>query len=256
MLILSLVLTGIAALGPTSTAVCDSTSNLINPCTATNTGSSVEIGGSYSGGGGGGGNDRGGEQGGGGIRPEAPAPAPAPPCNPVVGCRGGYEVWTPPEVTISDLASFTPARPSFSGEPAGIAVRGMSANFVASASEQHLTGELFDLPVTVRFVPASFVFDYGDGTARTSASGGASWAELGQAQFTHTSTSHAYRERGMFTASVTVRYTAAVDFGSGAWREVPGYVEATAGAYGVRVVEVLTALVDRTCIEDPTGPGC
>ncbi|MCR2811470.1 hypothetical protein [Microbacterium sp. zg.Y1084] len=165
-------------------------------------------------------------------------------------------MWTPPEVTISDLASFTPARPSFSGEPAGIAVRGMAANFVASATEQQLTGELFDLPVTVRFVPASFVFDYGDGTVRATRSGGASWPQLGQAQFTQTPTSHAYAQRGTYTASVTVRYAAAVDFGTGTWREVPGFVDATTGGYDVRVVEVLTALVDRTCIENPAGPGC
>jgi hypothetical protein len=55
--------------------------------------------------------------------------------------------------------------------------------------------------------------------------------------------------------SVTVEYAASVDFGTG-WRPVPGVVRAEAGGYGVRVVEVRTALVDRTCAEDPTGPGC
>lgn len=55
--------------------------------------------------------------------------------------------------------------------------------------------------------------------------------------------------------SVTVQYAAAVDFGTG-WRPVPGYVSATTSGYDVRVVEVKTALVDRTCLENPTGPGC
>ncbi|MCR2800669.1 hypothetical protein QNO21_05000 [Microbacterium sp. zg-Y818] len=249
----AILLAGFLAAGPSPAGVCDSASNLIDACTR-NTGSSVEIGADYTAGGGGGGGG-GGNQGG-AVRPEVPAPGPAPVCNTVVGCRGGYQVWTPPEVTISDLAAFTPARPSFTAEPDGVAVRGMPANFVAAATEQHIAGELFDYPVVVRFVPAAFVFHYGDGSSRTSSTGGASWPTLGQAQFTPTATSHAYGERGDYAASVTVRYAASVDFGTGSWREVPGFVDATAGGYAVRVVEVHTALVDRTCLEDPRGPGC
>ncbi|MCR2792499.1 hypothetical protein NQ156_05410 [Microbacterium sp. zg.Y625] len=220
-----------------------------------NTGSSVELGADYTAGGGhggGGGRDNSDDA----VAPGTGQPAPAPVCNPVVGCRGGYQVWAPPEVTISDLAAFTPARPTFTAEPDGVAVRGMPANFVASATEQHIAGELFDHPVVVRFVPAAFVFHYGDGSSRTSSTGGATWPTLGQAQFTATATSHAYGERGDYAASVTVRYSASVDFGTGSWRDVPGFVESTTGGYGVRVVEVHTALVDRTCLEDPTGPGC
>ncbi len=55
--------------------------------------------------------------------------------------------------------------------------------------------------------------------------------------------------------SVTVQYVPSVDFGGG-WRTVPGFVSASATGYDVRVVEVRTALVDRTCAEDPSGPGC
>jgi hypothetical protein len=53
-----------------------------------------------------------------------------------------------------------------------------------------------------------------------------------------------------------VLYSASVDFGSGLWRPVPGFVEATTGGYDVRVVEVHTGLVDKTCVENPHGPGC
>ena len=108
----------------------------------------------------------------------------------------------------------------------------------------------------MRFVPAGFVFDYGDGAIARTTGGGASWARLGQAQFTPTATSHVYGERGTYPVSVSVQYAPSVDFGSGMWRPVAGYVTATSGGYGVRVVEVRTALVDRTCIEDPRGPGC
>lgn len=167
-----------------------------------------------------------------------------------------YQVELLPEVTVEDLASFAPAIPTFTGEPEGVAVVGMPANLYAGASAQLIAGELFDYDVVVRFVPAAFRFDYGDGTALTSPTGGASWTALGQAEFTPTPTSHVYTERGTYTASATALYSASVDFGIGGWLPVPGYVEAVAGGYTVRAVEVRTALVDRTCAENPSGPGC
>lgn len=161
-----------------------------------------------------------------------------------------------PDVTLADIASFRPATPTLAGEPAGFGVVGMPTNLVAEASEQRIPGTVLGWDVTVRFVPAEFVFDHGDGTSATTATGGASWEQLGQAQFTPTATSHAYGARGSYTVGVTVRYAASVDFGNGWWRPVPGFVEATAGGYQVRVVEARTALVDQTCAENPNGPGC
>ncbi len=186
--------------------------------------------------------------------PAEPAP-PAPPC-PTQPDRCGFTVLTPPDVTAADLASFRPAAPSLTGEPAGFGVVGAPTNIVAAASEQMMTGTLLGWDVTVRFVPAGYVFDYGDGSSARLPTGGASWASLGQAQFTPTATSHVYRERGTFPVAVTVQYAASVDFGSGIWRPVTGYVTAGSGGYGVRIVEARTALVDRTCAENPGGPGC
>lgn len=186
----------------------------------------------------------------------APAPQPSPEdCGPL-GCRGNYDVVLIPDVTVSDLASFRPATPRLTGEPAGFAVVGMPANLVAAASVQSIPGTLLDWDVTVRFTPISYEFDHGDGTTEIRATGGATWAQLGQAQLTPTPTSHVYRERGTYSVSVTVRYAAAVDFGTGTWRPVPGYVTATSGGYGVQALEARSALVDRTCVEDPDGPGC
>ncbi len=176
-------------------------------------------------------------------------------CGPL-GCRPLYEVGTLPDVTIEDLASFRPAEPSLTGEPAGFGIVGMPTNLVATASTQDIAGTLFDWDVTVRFTPAWYLFDHGDGTSARTPTGGATWESLGVAQFTPTPTTHVYRDRGEFTVGVEVQYTAAVDFGSGAWRVVPGYVTAPGGSYDLRVVDVRTALVDRTCVEDPAGPGC
>lgn len=192
------------------------------------------------------------------ARPPAAVPEPDPgeeDCGPL-GCRGGYEVAGFPEVTLADIASFRPAAPSLSGEPAGFGVVGMPANLVAAASEVRIPGNVLGWDVTVRFVPHSFVFDYGDGASTTTATGGATWERLGQAQFTPTATSHVYGERGSYPVSATVRYTASVDFGNDFWQPVQGFVVASAGGYDVRVVEVRTALVDETCAEDPSGPGC
>jgi len=171
-------------------------------------------------------------------------------------CRGGYSVGSLPEVTIEDLASFVPAAPAVTGEPLGLGVVGMPTNVVASASEQRMSGMLLGYPVTVRFVPAGFRFEYGDGATRASGTGGASWSRLGQTEYTPTPTSHVFAEPGVYPVRASVEYTASVDFGSGAWRPVPGRVRSTSPAYEIRIVEVRTALVERTCLEDPRGPGC
>jgi len=190
------------------------------------------------------------------ARPAQPDAVPAEPSCADEDLRCGLVVVAPPDLTLADLVSFRPAAPTLTGEPAGFGVVGMPTNVVAAASEQRIPGTVLGWDVTVRFVPAEFVFEYGDGSSATAATGGASWERLGQAQFSPTATSHVYRDRGTFPVAVTVRYAPSVDFGSGLWRPVPGFVSATSGGYDVRVVEVRTALVDRTCQEDPTGPGC
>jgi len=191
--------------------------------------------------------------------PSDPSPIeaapPEEPC-PTQPDRCGFLVVMPPDVTAADLASFRPASPSLTGEPTGFGVVGAPTNVVAAASEQIMSGTLLGWDVRVRFVPANYVFSYGDGATARHPTGGASWQSLGQAQFTPTATSHVYRERGTYPVSVTVEYAASVDFGSGNWRPVTGYVTAASGGYDVRVVEARTALVDQTCLENPGGPGC
>lgn len=176
-------------------------------------------------------------------------------CDDALGRCGTYEVVLRPDVTLSDVASFAPRVAPLIPEPAGIGVAGMPVNIVASASPHTADGELFDLPVTVRFRPVSFHFDYGDGTTRDAASGGQTWSSLGVPQFTPTATSHVYRERGTYTARVTVSFAAEVDFGTG-WTPVPGLLAVPAGATSLRILEARTALVERDCLENPGGIGC
>ena len=157
--------------------------------------------------------------------------------------------------TLEDVASFAPASLPLIDEPDGVGVVGMPVNFVVAPAVHEQNGELFDLPVTVRFTPASVQFRHGDGTTREAAIGGSTWAALGLPQFSATPTSHAYAARGTYTASAVVRYAAAVDFGRG-WVPVPGLLEIPTGAMAIEILEVRTALVEKTCTENPTGPGC
>lgn len=220
-------------------------------CDAENTGTSIDLTAHATSPG------RGGDNGGGGrddgVKPPSGGEGTVPECTGL--CRGNYEVELLREVTLNDLASFAPQAPPLTGQPAGVAIVGMPANFVVDADTHTVTGELFDLPVSVRFTPVSYLFVHGDGTAREAPTGGRTWEQLGQPQFSATATSHAYGSRGTFTAHAAVRYSAAVDFGNG-WAAVPGILELSTGAYAVDVLEVRTALVERTCVEDPGGPGC
>ena len=165
------------------------------------------------------------------------------------------EIAAIPAITITDLARFAPAGTPIAGEPDNLGVAGLPTNFVADATVQTQTGELFDFPISVRFTPATYTFSYGDGTSVSGAEGGATWDALGQAQFTPTATSHTYAERGTYDARVDVAYTAEIDLGGG-WFPVAGQLATTGPAQEIRIFEAHTALVANTCAERPSAPGC
>lgn len=160
-----------------------------------------------------------------------------------------------PAITLTALAEFAPAPVTATGEPNNLGVAGMPTNFVAAASVHTRSGTLFDIPVTVRFTPIGYDFRYGDGDTTSTTTGGHTWSALGQADFTPTATSHIYRERGTYQASVSVRYTAEVDLGIG-WFPVDGQLSIDGPTQEIRIFEAHTALVARTCVEQPTAPGC
>jgi hypothetical protein len=158
-------------------------------------------------------------------------------------------------LTITDLVAFAPAPVAVLGEPGNVGIVGLPANFVVAASTHTQAGPLLDLDVTVRFTPVAFDFTYGDGESATTSTGGRTWDDLGLPQFTPTPTGHTYRDRGTFTAQATVRYTAEVDIGNG-WFPVPGELAIPGPPQQVTVYEAHTALVEHTCTEQPTAPGC
>lgn len=252
---LTLVVLLTALLGvPTDTDRCSGSAAWGGACNVSNSGTSVDISGST-----GAGKDKSSQ--GSADRDESDdrggnTSVPAPEC---VGALC-YRIPITYEVgilrpTLTDVASFAPAGLGLTDEPDGVGIVGMPVNFVVTATTHEQTGELFDLPVTVRFTPDSVVFAYGDGVTRTAADGGRSLSALGLPQFSATPTSHAYAARGTYTASALVRYAAEVDFGSG-WVPVPGLLAIPTANATIDVLEARTALVDRTCIEDPAGVGC
>lgn len=168
----------------------------------------------------------------------------------------GPEAPVIPAVTVSDVARFAPATPAIRTEPDGVAIVGMPMNVVVAASTQTVAGQLFGLPVSVTFEPVEAVLDYGDGTRQTVPIGGGTWEQLGQPEFTPTATSHAYSARGTYTVSATVMSAAIADFGVWGTRPVEGLVTSAPSTTSVQAVTADTGLVQFTCAENPSGPGC
>ncbi|MDN3443656.1 hypothetical protein [Microbacterium sp. APC 3901] len=160
-----------------------------------------------------------------------------------------------PTIVISDLARFAPASVLATAEPGNVGIAGMPTNFTAAAAAQIVGGELFGVPLRVRFVPAGYDYTYGDGGSATVTTPGQTWEALGQAQFTPTPTSHVYSEPGVYPARVDTRYTAQVDLGTG-WIDVPGQLTTPGAVQEIRILEARTALVAHTCDENPAGIGC
>lgn len=159
-----------------------------------------------------------------------------------------------PPITIHDVARFVPTGHTLTVEPAGIGIIGLPTNFVTDAATETVAGELFGVPLTVRFTPVSYLFDYGDDHTERTTTPGIRWEDENLPQFTATETSHVYKTRGEYDTAVTITYTAELNLGSG-WTEIPGSLDATA-TQSIRVYKVTKALVQHTCIENPAGPSC
>jgi hypothetical protein len=159
-------------------------------------------------------------------------------------------------VRISDLVSFTPASAAAGMEPSGWTVVRLPTNFFASASVHTRSGLLLGFPAEVRFSPVGYRWDYGDGSARNSTSGGETWATLGLPEFSETATSHSFRDRATRVITLTVSYGAEYRFAGHGWRSVSGTLAVPADPLTAVVGDAHTVLIDRDCLRSPHGPGC
>ncbi|WP_169077976.1 PKD domain-containing protein [Microcella alkalica] len=143
-------------------------------------------------------------------------------------------------------------------EPDGWAVRGLDANILATGGSSIRTGELFGITAEVRFTPVAYTFDYGDGTAPlNTATPGATWEALGLAEFDPTATSHVYDSAGTYTVTLLVDYAAEYRVGDGDYIPIPGTLAIPSTPIQIVVADsATTALVERSCRADPSGPGC
>lgn len=159
-------------------------------------------------------------------------------------------------VRVSDLVNFRSTAPAQVMEPSGWAVTGLPINFYAVASANVKSGMLLGYPADVRFTPVSYHWDYGDGTATTLRSGGASWAARGLAEFSATPTSHVFTSRGVIAVTLSVEYAAEYRFASQTWRSVQGTLALSADPLIAVAGDAKTVLVGQDCSRNPTGPGC
>lgn len=262
MLVPAGVMIAALTLGPVVSATSDSCSALAiatGQCLISNDGSTVEIsatqpGESRPGDAGSTGDDADEESG-----PAVPAPPPVDDCRPTDPTSCAVTPTAPEDPTIrptlADVARFAPASVSIVDEPDGVGIVGMPVNFVTAPVVHEQSGTLFSVPIAVRFTPVAVVYVHGDGTQRTATSGGATWAALGLPQFSATDTSHAYALRGTYTAQARVHYAAEYNLGPG-WLPIDGLLDIPTAPVDIQVLEARTALVDKTCVENPGGPGC
>jgi len=209
--------------------------------------------------------------------------SPPPPRSPVLGtaectiivagrCRAGSPSRNPPAATpprpaepavvlaptppssISDLAEFSPEPASFVIEPGSWSLPRLPTNMYSRAQEHQVPGELLGWPIEVRFTPQAFRWSYGDGSTATTSGSGSSW---GGAQFSATSTSHVYRQPGVYGVGLSVEYRVAYRFGQGAFMPLAGTVTRSAGVQQLTVLRVTPVLVDQGCqVSELRGGRC
>ncbi|MGO4692166.1 PKD domain-containing protein [Glaciibacter sp. 2TAF33] len=186
------------------------------------------------------------------------------PNNPLVFVRDGFTVNCTPGtpcdpnlvVSISDVASFKPAVPSQGMEPDGWMVVGLPTNFYAAASVHVRSGLLLGFPADVRFTPAGYRWDYGDGDSLHSRTGGATWAAQNLPEFSETTTSHTFRASGSHTIVLDVIFTAEYRFAGQPWRGIRGTLAVPTQPLTAVAGDAKTVLVERECTLNPSGPGC
>lgn len=145
-------------------------------------------------------------------------------------------------ITSTDLAAFAPASAAIRMEPDGWALLHRPTNFWIDATAHSQHGTLFGRPVTVEFTPHRVHWDYGDGTTATTDTLGASWRTLRAPELSTTATSHTYTERGTYTVTATIHYSATVTVDGRSIR-VDGELTNTASTAPFQLYEANSVLV-------------
>jgi len=159
-------------------------------------------------------------------------------------------------VTVRDIAAFRPAPEVDHMEPNGWMVVGLETNFYATGGVRTVTGQLLGQAATVRFHPAAWHWDYGDGSSASRSTRGTSWAAAKVPEFDKTATSHLYRRAGTFTIRLSVEYYAEYQYAGSPWYPVIGTLAVPANPLVATAGSADTVLVEEECTLNPRGPGC
>ncbi|TFB51241.1 hypothetical protein [Cryobacterium tagatosivorans] len=184
--------------------------------------------------------------------------------DPMVIVRDGFTVNCVPRspcdpslvVSMSDLVNFQPVVPTQGMEPNGWIVVGLPTNFFAAASAHTRSGLLLGFPAEVRFTPAGYRWNYGDGATGGSTTGGARWADQNLPEFSETATSHTYLAAGDYVITLAVDYAAEYRFAGQPWKGIGGTLAVPANPITAPADTARTVLVARECTRNPSGPGC
>lgn len=173
-------------------------------------------------------------------------------CEAVVPGRDCFAVTGP--VTIADIAAFRPASAGHGMQPGGWAVVGLPTNFYSSGSSSIDSGTLLSQAAEVRFTPVAWRWNYGDGTSLRSSSAGRPWTHADE--FSPTSTTHVFAQRGRYTVTLVIDYRAEWRVAGGPWVPIVGILSVPAPPQQLSVIGARTVLVDEDCVANPAGPGC
>jgi len=159
-------------------------------------------------------------------------------------------------VTLDDIEHFNVQRGENVMQPDGWAVAGFETNFYSTASPHSVRGVLFKNRALVRYQPVGWHWDFGDGAHLDSDTGGASWDDLGQPEFTKTETSHIFDTTGAHHITLQIDFTAEYSYDGGTWTRIDGLLQAETEPIDAVVGSATTVLVGDDCTAEPSAPGC
>ena len=161
-----------------------------------------------------------------------------------------------PTITLADLVNFRATPGVAQMEPTGWMVIGLPTNFWIQTQAQVQSGILLGQQADVRFTPVGYDWDYGDGTAASSASAGGSWQALRLEEFATTPLSHTYTEPGTYRIESRVSFSAEYRFAAGEWQTIEGVVASTSNILQAIAGSASTVLVSSHCLQKPSAVGC
>ncbi|HMH57923.1 MAG TPA: hypothetical protein VK537_01955 [Galbitalea sp.] len=189
-----------------------------------------------------------------------PDPHTCPPGTPAVECSW-FSIIPPggpgnPAVTINDLKNFRPVPGTDHMQPNGWMVVGLDTNFYSVVGVEIQNGILLGQSASVRFTPISWHWTYGDATAATRSTPGATWAAQGIPEFDPTPTSHVYTADGTYFIDLSITFRAEYKYATGNWTPVVGTITLPANRLEASAGDAKTVLVNHDCAQNPSGPGC